>query len=74
MLSLLIPGEPITSEAALKGGLVSRVYSSEELGSETERLANLIATKSNPVIKLGIKNFNRLTFFDYLNCFYCALL
>ena len=39
---------------------MSRVLPSGELNTETERVANLIAGKSNPVIKLGIKNFNRL--------------
>ena len=57
---IIFPGEPITSDAALKGGLVSRVYeSSEKLEVETERIANLIASKSSPVVRLGINNFNR---------------
>lgn len=58
-MDMLLTGEPISSEAALRGGLVSRVFeSSEELQSETERIASLIASKSSPVVKLGISNFN----------------
>jgi len=57
-MDMLLTGEPISSEAALRGGLVSRVYSSEELEVETARIASVIATKSNTVVKLGIKNFN----------------
>lgn len=59
-MDMLLTGEPITASAALTGGLVSRVLSSsEELEAETDRIADVIASKSSSVIKLGINNFNR---------------
>lgn len=56
-MDMLLTGEPISSESALRAGLVSRVFSAEILQAETERLAQLIASKSKPVVELGIDNF-----------------
>lgn len=56
-MDMLLTGEPISSDSALRAGLVSRVFSSEQLEAETERIAQLIASKSKPVVALGIQNF-----------------
>lgn len=57
-MDMLLTGEPISASTALAGGLVSRVFSTEQLPRETERIASLISSKSNPVVRLGIQNFD----------------
>ena len=53
---MLLTGLPISSDEALRVGLVSSVVSSEELDAEITKITDAIKSKSRAVISFG-KNF-----------------
>ncbi|XP_070505361.1 enoyl-CoA hydratase domain-containing protein 3, mitochondrial [Chironomus tepperi] len=52
---MLLTGLPITSDEALRVGLVSSVVPREELNDEAEKICNAIKSKSRAVVTLGKK-------------------
>jgi len=52
---MLLTGLPITSDEALRVGLVSKVVPRDELNDETEKICNAIKSKSRAVVTLGKK-------------------
>ena len=59
MLEMLLTGEPISAQEALLHGLINRVVSGDSLASETQVLAESIATSSSIVIGIGKQAFYR---------------
>ncbi|PIK57049.1 putative enoyl-CoA hydratase domain-containing protein 3, mitochondrial-like [Apostichopus japonicus] len=57
-MEMLFTGEPITAQAALQHGLVSKVVPHEQLEEETQKLAEKICQYSSSVISLGKSCFN----------------
>jgi len=56
-MEMLLTGEMISAQRACEMGLVNRVVSAGNLKTETETLADKIASKSPAVLKLGKKAF-----------------
>ena len=56
---MLLTGEPIDGEQALRIGLVNKVVAPEILESETTSLANKIASKPRRTLKTGKEAFYR---------------
>ncbi len=59
VLEMLLTGEPISAEEALRYGLVNRVVPPDRLEEETRELAERIARASPPVVGLGKQAFYR---------------
>ena len=58
-MRMLLTGEPIDGEDAVRIGLINKVVAPEMLESETTALANLIAAKPRGAIKTGKEAFYR---------------
>lgn len=58
-LDMLLTGEPVSAETALRDGLVSRVVPAAELDAATMALAQHIATKSPLVLAQGKELFHK---------------
>ncbi len=58
-MEMLLTGEMISAEDALRMGLVNRVVDSEVLGAETMALAHKIASKPATTVKIGKEAFYR---------------
>ncbi|HUO88796.1 MAG TPA: enoyl-CoA hydratase [Rhizomicrobium sp.] len=58
-MEMLLTGEMIPAEDALRIGLVNRVVAPEALGTETMRLAEQIASKPRATVKTGKEAFYR---------------
>jgi enoyl-CoA hydratase/carnithine racemase len=58
-LELLLTGEPLSADDALRYGLVNRVVSPERLEAETRALAERVAAASPAVVALGKQAFYR---------------
>jgi enoyl-CoA hydratase/carnithine racemase len=58
-MEMLLTGEMIPAEDALRMGLVNRVVDSEVLGAETMALAHKIASKPGRTVKIGKEAFYR---------------
>ncbi|XP_053107455.1 enoyl-CoA hydratase domain-containing protein 3, mitochondrial [Hemicordylus capensis] len=56
-LEMLFTGEPMTAQAALQHGLVSRVVPEDKLEAETLRIAHRICESSRSVLALGKATF-----------------
>ncbi|KAK3750358.1 hypothetical protein QZH41_010281 [Actinostola sp. cb2023] len=52
-MEMLLTGHPISSQEALKHGLLSKVVSEESLEDEVNKLAAKICSTSQPVIAMG---------------------
>ena len=59
VLEMLLTGEPLSAEEALRYGLVNRVVPPDRLEEETRQLALRIASASAPVVGLGKQAFYR---------------
>jgi cyclohexa-1,5-dienecarbonyl-CoA hydratase len=59
-LELLLTGEPVSAEVALRAGLVSRYVPRDELDEHVGRLAAALAAKSAPVLALTVRTARRL--------------
>ena len=60
-MRMLLTGEPIDGEEAVRIGLINKVVAPEMLESETTALAHLIAAKPRGAIKAGKEAFYRQT-------------
>jgi enoyl-CoA hydratase/carnithine racemase len=58
-MEMLLTGEMIAAEDALRIGLINRVVAPDSLGAETLKLAQLIATKPHGTLKIGKEAFYR---------------
>ena len=58
-MSMLLTGEPIDGDTAVRIGLINKVVAPEMLESETTMLANLIAAKPRATLKTGKEAFYR---------------
>jgi len=58
-MEMLLTGEPMSAEEALRYGLVNRVVPRDRLEEETQALAERIARASPPVVALGKQAFYR---------------
>ncbi|HEX2134648.1 MAG TPA: enoyl-CoA hydratase [Microvirga sp.] len=58
-MQMLLTGETVGAEEALRFGLVNRVVPPERLRQETDALARLIASKPRAVVKIGKEAFYR---------------
>lgn len=58
-MQMLLTGEPIDGEDAVRIGLINKVVAPEMLESETTALANLIAAKPRATLKMGKEAFYR---------------
>jgi enoyl-CoA hydratase/carnithine racemase len=56
-MEMLLTGQPITSEIALRWGLVNRVVAPHELSRTTRELASCIATASRDTVAIGKRAF-----------------
>ena len=56
-MEMLLTGEPISARRALEWGLVNRVVSADQLGSEVLQLATLIASKPPNTVAAGKRAF-----------------
>ncbi len=54
---MLLTGEPINAQYAKEIGLINDFFEKEKIEDEVVKLAELIASKSNKVIKIGKKAF-----------------
>ncbi len=59
VMEMLLTGEPISAEEALRYGLVNRVVAPDRLEEETRNLALRIASASPPVVGMGKQAFYR---------------
>ena len=57
MMKMLLTGDRVDAEQAKKIGLINDHYDSSILEEEVVKLANLISSKSNKVVKIGKKAF-----------------
>ncbi|MBS3758689.1 MAG: enoyl-CoA hydratase/isomerase family protein [Desulfobacterales bacterium] len=64
-LELLLTGDIITAEEALRIGLVNRVVPKDQLADETLSLAQKIAQKSPLAVQLGKKSFYQMADLEY---------
>jgi len=64
-LELLLTGELIDAETALKWGLANRVVSEESLKGETQALAELITEKSPVAVQMGKEAYYKMTNLNY---------
>ncbi|XP_055970678.1 enoyl-CoA hydratase domain-containing protein 3, mitochondrial [Sorex fumeus] len=58
-MEMLLTGEPISAQEALRHGLLSRVVPEAQLEAETSRITSRIAALSRPVLALGKATFHR---------------
>lgn len=58
-MEMLLTGEPLSAEEALRYGLINRVVPRDRLEEETRALAQRIASASPPVVALGKQAFYR---------------
>jgi len=58
-LEMLLTGEPITAEEALRHGLINRVVSPDRLAEATQALAKRIAEASPLILTMGKQSFYR---------------
>jgi len=58
-LEMLLTGEPVSAEDALRNGLVNRVVPADRLREETRALAEQVAAASHHVVGLGKQAFYR---------------
>ena len=56
-MKMLLTGEPINAEYAKKIGLINDHFKNSELEDEVLKLAEIIASKSNKIVKLGKEAF-----------------
>lgn len=68
-LELLLTGEMIEADEALRIGLVNKVVPGEELEAETLNLARKISQKSPLAVRLGKKSFYKMEDLDYEQAF-----
>ena len=57
IMKMLLTGESITSRYAKEVGLINDYYDNSKLEDETSKLAELVASKSSKVVKIGKKAF-----------------
>ena len=57
MMKMLLTGDRVDAEYAKKIGLINDHYDSSTLDEEVVKLAELISSKSNKVVKIGKKAF-----------------
>ncbi len=67
-MKMLLTGDAISSDEALKHGLISEVVAADKLESRVNELAEKINSNSKPIIALGIyvDTSSRLKISDYL--------
>jgi enoyl-CoA hydratase/carnithine racemase len=58
-MEMLLTGEMITADDALRIGLINRIASPEALEDETMKLARLVASKPRATVKIGKEAFYR---------------
>tara|TARA_B100000470_G_scaffold192058_1_gene159429 strand:- start:386 stop:733 length:348 start_codon:yes stop_codon:yes gene_type:complete len=58
-MKMLFTGEPITAQHAKEIGLINDHFKKEDLEEEVLKLAEIIASKSNNVVKIGKEAFYR---------------
>jgi enoyl-CoA hydratase/carnithine racemase len=68
-LELILTGEMINAEEALRIGLVNRVVPTEDLEQATQALARTLAEKSPLALQLGKRSFYRMEDLDYRQAF-----
>jgi enoyl-CoA hydratase/carnithine racemase len=68
-LELILTGEMINAEEALRIGLVNRVVPREDLEQATQALARTLAEKSPLALQLGKRSFYRMEDLDYRQAF-----
>ena len=56
-MKMLLTGEPITAKYAKEIGLINDHFDNSKLEEEVLKLAEIIASKSNKVVKIGKKAF-----------------
>ena len=56
-MKMLLTGEPITAQEAKEIGLINDHFENSKLEEEVSKLAEIVASKSNKVVKIGKKAF-----------------
>ena len=56
-MKMLLTGEPIKADYAKEIGLINNYYHASKLEEEVQKLADVIASKSKKVVKIGKKSF-----------------
>lgn len=59
-LELVLTGEPVSAEVALRAGLVSRFVPRDEIDEHVDRLAAGLAARSAPVLAITVQTARRL--------------